>query len=41
VLRLTLMATHTPEQLRRAGEIVADSVASARNAAAYLPAAIA
>jgi 8-amino-7-oxononanoate synthase len=39
VLRLTLMATHTPEQLRRAGEIVADSVASARNAAACLTAA--
>jgi 7-keto-8-aminopelargonate synthetase-like enzyme len=31
VLRLTLMATHTPEQLRRAGEIVAESVAAARN----------
>jgi 8-amino-7-oxononanoate synthase len=33
VLRLTLMATHTPEQLRRAGEIIAAAVASARSAA--------
>jgi 7-keto-8-aminopelargonate synthetase-like enzyme len=32
VLRLTLMATHTPEQLRRAGEIIAESVESARTA---------
>ena len=39
VLRLTLMATHTAEQLCRAGEIIAASVASARNAAARLPAA--
>src|SRR3954452_5325856 len=31
VLRLTLMATHTPEQLRRAGEMVAESVDAARN----------
>ncbi|TFV62982.1 UNVERIFIED_ORG: pyridoxal phosphate-dependent aminotransferase family protein [Bacillus sp. AZ43] len=30
VLRLTLMATHTEEQLRRAGEIIAESVAAAR-----------
>ena len=33
VLRLTLMATHTPEQLRRAGEIIAEAVATARSAA--------
>jgi 7-keto-8-aminopelargonate synthetase-like enzyme len=33
VLRLTVMATHTAEQLRRAGEIVAESVGTARNAA--------
>jgi hypothetical protein len=39
VLRLTLMATHTADQLCRAGEIIAESVASARNAAARLPAA--
>jgi 7-keto-8-aminopelargonate synthetase-like enzyme len=32
VLRLTLMATHTEEQLRRAGEIIAESVATARAA---------
>ena len=30
VLRLTLMATHTPEQLLRAGEIIAASVEAAR-----------
>jgi 8-amino-7-oxononanoate synthase len=30
VLRLTLMATHTEEQLLRAGEIIADAVVSAR-----------
>jgi 7-keto-8-aminopelargonate synthetase-like enzyme len=30
VLRLTVMATHTAEQLRRAGEVVAASVAAAR-----------
>ncbi|HEY0126213.1 MAG TPA: pyridoxal phosphate-dependent aminotransferase family protein [Blastococcus sp.] len=30
VLRLTLMATHTEEQLLRAGEIVAEAVATAR-----------
>jgi len=33
VLRLTLMATHTAEQLHRAGEIIAESVATARAAA--------
>jgi 7-keto-8-aminopelargonate synthetase-like enzyme len=31
VLRLTLMATHTEEQLLRAGEIIADAVATARS----------
>jgi 7-keto-8-aminopelargonate synthetase-like enzyme len=35
VLRLTLMATHTGEQLRRAGEIIAESVESARKAASH------
>jgi 7-keto-8-aminopelargonate synthetase-like enzyme len=30
VLRLTLMATHTAEQLLRAGEIIAEAVATAR-----------
>ena len=34
VLRLTLMATHTEEQLVRAGEIIAEAVASARTAVA-------
>jgi 8-amino-7-oxononanoate synthase len=34
VLRLTLMATHTPEQLLRAGEIIAESVEVARNTVA-------
>jgi 8-amino-7-oxononanoate synthase len=33
VLRLTLMATHTEEQLRRAGEIVAEAVEIARSRA--------
>ncbi|MET0765480.1 MAG: pyridoxal phosphate-dependent aminotransferase family protein [Blastococcus sp.] len=33
VLRLTLMATHTEEQLRRAGEIIAEAVANARTQA--------
>ena len=33
VLRLTLMATHTAEQLRLAGEIIAESVETARTAA--------
>jgi 8-amino-7-oxononanoate synthase len=32
VLRLTVMATHTAEQLRRAGEVVAEAVADARSA---------
>ena len=32
VLRLTLMATHTAEQLQRAGEILAESVQAARRA---------
>jgi hypothetical protein len=32
VLRLTLMATHTAEQLQWAGEIIAESLESARNA---------
>ncbi|MGY1801931.1 aminotransferase class I/II-fold pyridoxal phosphate-dependent enzyme [Blastococcus sp. SYSU D00922] len=31
VLRLTLMATHTEEQLLRAGEIIAEAVATARS----------
>jgi 8-amino-7-oxononanoate synthase len=31
VLRLTLMATHTEEQLRRAGEIIAQAVETARS----------
>jgi 8-amino-7-oxononanoate synthase len=31
VLRLTLMATHTEEQLRRAGDIIAASVEAARS----------
>lgn len=31
VLRLTVMATHTPEQLRQAGEIVAAAVEAARS----------
>jgi hypothetical protein len=31
------MATHTAEQLRRAGEIVAASVVAARNAAGDAP----
>jgi len=31
VLRLTLMATHTEEQLLRAGEIIAEAVAAARS----------
>jgi 7-keto-8-aminopelargonate synthetase-like enzyme len=31
VLRLTLMATHTEEQLRRAGEIIAAAVGTARS----------
>jgi 7-keto-8-aminopelargonate synthetase-like enzyme len=30
VLRLTLMATHTDDQLRRAGEIIAEAVETAR-----------
>ena len=33
MLRLTLMATHTAEQLRLAGEIIAESVELARAAA--------
>jgi 7-keto-8-aminopelargonate synthetase-like enzyme len=37
VLRLTLMATHTAEQLRLAGEIIAESVEAARNAGHDLP----
>jgi 7-keto-8-aminopelargonate synthetase-like enzyme len=32
VLRLTVMATHTAEQLRRAGDVVAEAVADARSA---------
>jgi 7-keto-8-aminopelargonate synthetase-like enzyme len=32
VLRLTLMATHTAEHLQRAGEIIAESLESARTA---------
>jgi hypothetical protein len=40
VLRLTLMATHTDAQLRRAGEIIAESVESARNAASPHPGSI-
>jgi 8-amino-7-oxononanoate synthase len=31
VLRLTVMATHTDEQLRRAGEVVAGAIAAARS----------
>jgi len=31
VLRLTLMATHTEEQLLRAGEIISEAVAAARS----------
>jgi len=37
VLRLTLMATHTADQLRRAGEIIARAVETAHRAAADLP----
>jgi len=36
VLRLTLMATHTADQLRRAGEIIARAVETARRAAGDL-----
>jgi 7-keto-8-aminopelargonate synthetase-like enzyme len=39
VLRLTLMATHTEEQLRRAGDIIATSVETARSRASAQPSA--
>jgi 8-amino-7-oxononanoate synthase len=38
VLRLTLMATHTAEQLRLAGEIIAESVEAARSTDGHEPA---
>jgi 8-amino-7-oxononanoate synthase len=37
VLRLTLMATHTAEQLRLAGEIIAESVEAASSTAGHEP----